>query len=406
MISMTSSLSKPRLSHLARAALTAAAVATLAGSAHAQCGLDIKASPSVIMPGQSAKVDVRARFPVSAYAFAGADFSVSAATPSWSFVTGGVIAGADVLAISASQPHLPQLGVIADPANPYTAWTGRFTPSSYAPAYIELKAEPAPGPAGPSLWYYPSLLTSSAAMCQPRGSTTGVLVNPVRLGGFAAAPREGGTIDVVGDSFVATGNTEEGVLMALLLPAVQSAPEAEIGLHYGRGVYSLILNGTATGTATQPMESLAINFTKIEYSKLPAARGYAMLIDPRGAEQVKGTLTMMDGQIVPFEVRDGRAPFTVLDLPTTIHTRAEQDERRAVVQLEWILTVPPAPHIAPGSAHPGGMNVLFMDGSVRAVRSATVQSRAKCTNNLKQLGLAVLNFEVMGTDTLTVTPQR
>jgi prepilin-type processing-associated H-X9-DG protein len=355
------------------------------------------------MPGQSAKVDVRARFPVGAYAFAGADFSVSAATPSWSFVTGGVIAGADVVGISASQPHLPQLGVVADPANPYTAWTGRFTPSSYAPAYIELKAEPAPGPAGPSLWYYPSLLTSSAAMCQPRGSTTGVLVNPVRLGTFAAAPREGGTIDIVGDSFVATGNTEDGILIAMLVPAVQAAREAETSVHYGRGVYSLALDATATGTAARPMEMISYNFTKIEYSKLPATPGYAMLIDPRGAEQVMGTLIMMDGQVVPFEVRDGRAPFTVLDLPTNIHTRAEHDERRAAVQFDWILTVPPA---VPGSSHPGGMNFLFADGSVRAVRSATVQSRAKCTNNLKQLGLAMHTFEATGTDTLTVTPQR
>jgi hypothetical protein len=338
--------------------MAAAIVAVVAGSALAQCKLDVTATPKVIMPGQAAKIDVQARFPVGAHAFAASDFGVSAGTPSWSFVTDGLIAGADVVGISASQPHAPQLGILADPANPYSAWTGKFTPASYAPAYIEIKATPN----SPSdFWYYPSALTSSAAQCQVRGGETGVFVNPVRLGKFAAAPGVGGTIRTSDGSFVATGVQDETTL-ALLLPWVSPAREASrrssATVQTSRVPTSLAFNGSVTGTASggdRPMESLSLNYTKITYQQIEYDRqqSYELNIDPMGADSVAVAIIMPDGQEVPVELRDGRAPFRVQNLPLVAVTDMIIDPRAGCVSLGWHFSA------GPSARHPGGINLLW-----------------------------------------------
>src|SRR5262245_13046484 len=134
-------------------ALGMAVTAPHPGFGATDCKLSVSASDTTLMPGELAEFDVWAHFPATAYAFASADFEVSASSAGWSAVSSGVVAGADVNNISASQLHQPFAGIFADPANPLEIWRGIYRPLSYEPRYVTIKAVPS------AFSYYPSMLT-------------------------------------------------------------------------------------------------------------------------------------------------------------------------------------------------------------------------------------------------------
>ncbi len=162
------------------------------------CKLTVQATPNVLKFGQTAKVDVRAHFPASAYAFASAAFDVLATDPLWTFATAGVIVGSDVLGIDVIQAHQPQLGIFADPSNPLRVWRGTFRPQSREPALVEIEVDPI------TFSVYPSQRTSSSAECDVEGGNDFIFVNPLRVGRWLAAPGAGTSIEIA-DSSVVTG---------------------------------------------------------------------------------------------------------------------------------------------------------------------------------------------------------
>lgn len=257
-------------SHPARSALTAALAfaAGLAAPAVAQdCALAVQASPFVLTPGQSAAVDVVAKFPAEAYAFAASEFDLAASHPSWTAASSGAIIGNDVFGASHSQAHAPQLGIFADPTNPFPVWAGEFTPTSSDPAFVQIKAVPN------SFWIYPSKLTSSSVPCDADSGNAWCFVNPVRVGEYAAAPGEGTSMDDVwvdGRIITAEGNGESAILIGLLIPAVQKVRSAPARPGFDEQPNSLILR-THTGAGPTPGESFTLNYEKATWESRPAA---------------------------------------------------------------------------------------------------------------------------------------
>lgn len=208
--------------------------------------LTVQASPQVVYTGQSAQVNVFASFPPlpspdGAYAFASSTFDVNATDPGWTFATAGAIVGNDVLGASASQAHMPQLGLPADPTNPIRVWHGTFTPVSNIPAVIEIEADPI------DFSVYPSKLTSSSAPANVVGSSDLLFVNPFRLGRWLAAPAFGTTIARENETIVGqlastgtapTGNTPIKVYLCPSGPRParnsDDAPTEEVSFYYNR----------------------------------------------------------------------------------------------------------------------------------------------------------------------------
>jgi len=189
-------------------ALAGAAAMAPTGVAAQDCKLSVQASPQVLFSGQSAQVNVFAHFPSppapnGAYAFASSNFDVSASDPAWISASAGAIVGNDVLGINASQVHAPQLGAFANPSNPIRVWHGRLAPQSAAPSVIEIKADPT------DFSVYPSKMTSSSAPCDADGGSNYILVNPLRIGRWLAAPGPGTAIEIQ-DDVIVDGNIITG----------------------------------------------------------------------------------------------------------------------------------------------------------------------------------------------------
>lgn len=187
------------------------------GLALAQDGkLSVRASSNVLYSGQSTQVNVFAHFsgPPDPYAFASSTFDIHASAPAWNLASSGAIVGNDVLGANASQAHMPQLGTFANPSNPYRVWHGVFAPQSNVPALIEIEADPL------SFSVYPSNLTSSSVPCDATGGSDFILVNPLSLGKWRAAPGQGTTIqiqdDVIVDGQIITGENWNSVSVGLL----------------------------------------------------------------------------------------------------------------------------------------------------------------------------------------------
>lgn len=402
-------------SRIAALALTAAAGALSLGSAAAMaqdCKLSVHASPNIIYSGQSASVDVLAKFPNNAYAFAATQFNVLSTHPAWTFSTGGVIAGDNVFNVVASQPHSPPTGIFANPANPYRVWRGVLSPSSKAPALVEISADPQ------AFAIYPNRRTPSWIACDSAGGSDFVMFNPLSAGQWAAAPGVGTQIQVRnGDDVVVDGRIITGaaattpILIGLLLPAVQGgrSSSADVGFDHSPDLYTTSVQVLDRDGA--PMESHSFNFTKIEYNNAPmhqvsvsaGAGASAVYRGYRGGVVVAAGDLDTSGQLPPVpalllasipsqqtaKVGLGRLTLGATNAPANVEYRYIFDGQVGAV--------------ARGrDGRP--VSVILDKVEVSVPLAAPVRPRIAAANNLRQLGLGMHTFEASGVGAMTVTP--
>ena len=379
-------------------ALAALALCALPSIAAAQCGLEIKAYPKVLLPGQTAKVDVYARSPFGAYAFAASSFDVAATLPSWAWVSDGAVVGGNVLGIDSSQPHQPALGVLADPQNPYHAWTGRFRPATNAPALVTFQALPN------DFWYYPSKLTASSAQCSPMGSQTSIFVNPVRSGPFAAAPGDGTAINAVRGGFIAESG-DQSILMGLLLPAIQVPLESSVHTQFDIAPTSFSVTSEAVS------ESYTLNFTKITYRQIESDEKYQIFVEGQNLTGARMIVHMADGSVRTispgingaFPVRFNRIPDS---LATKVAPQANAARPEQIDLLSWSFSA---------TASAGNDLYIWLPGdgeeegvchgvTVLAWARVDGASAGRVQNNIKQLALAAHNYESTGARQMLISP--
>lgn len=183
----------------------AAARGTVPDAATAQdCRMLVQAAAPIVYRGQSTRVKVfvcpsdpsDSNDPNAPYAFASADFDIRATDAQWSFATDGVIVDGEVRGIEVGQDHQPQLGIYADPSNPYWVWGGVIKPQSEEPALVEIGVEPT------EFSVYPSKETSSSVECVAEGDRDVIFVNPLTVGRWLAAPGQGTKIGVAADVMI------------------------------------------------------------------------------------------------------------------------------------------------------------------------------------------------------------
>jgi prepilin-type processing-associated H-X9-DG protein len=388
------------------------------GSALAQdCKLSVQATPHVLYAGESATVDVLAHFPSAPvlnapYAFASAAFDVHASDPLWSLASAGAIVGSDVLGIAAGQPHSPQTGVFADPANPYRVWRGVFTPDSDGPALVEVAADPT------SFSVYPSKRTSSWAPREAEGGSDFILVNPLNVGSWLAAPGNGTEIhvsdDVIVDGRIITGENPQALLIGLLLPAVQSGKTYETRVAFDEqpvtftttvqvenaqrtrvGSMNLSFDGQATGNAGGYVAgaNFAFGDGSVRFVRYQAFSG--------GVFVASGDLDASDGV-------NGKIPGLVVDsVPDSIGARVGPGRLILAAQngysvAEWSLRYDqPVNAVVRGTfgrPRPVKIDFVVVHGVIETGR------RLQSSNNLKQLGLGCHNFEASGVESMSITP--
>lgn len=375
--------------------------AGLAAPALAQDGkLTVHATPQILLPGQSAQIDVMAHVPPTAYAFAAAQFDVFATAPDWTFASAGAIVGNDVLAIGVSQPHMPHIGIMADPTNPLNVWAGTFTPASDAPALVEIKAEP-------SLFsVYPSPLTSSFAYIEAEGGSDFVMVNPVAVGRWRAAPGEGTRIHVSDDVMIdgriitAPNDPSPAILMALLLPAVQAAREAAVRVGFD-GMPESLSVGVQVESEGRPMESLAINFTKITYQNT-----YEMDANFPLGVSLQIQFSCGGESVGKLVVPEGRLPFVVERVPDAIESRVGPHVRIFSGVTPRATGSSNHTSITLGLLYDGSVRISMPNGQELLADRIEVRGRMNTANNLKQLGLGVHTFEARGVESMRLTPSQ
>lgn len=397
------------------AGLAACVSGSLVSGAMAQEGkLPMVAMPEVIRQGETAQVDVYAAFSNTMYAFAGAEFAIGAVAGAgagvWNFVSDGVILGDQVWGIDVGQAHMPQAGVLADPSNPLRVWNGRYTATSAAPALVELRAFPS------SFDVYPSKLTSSSVPCEMEGGNAFVMVNPLSVGAWSAAPGRGTRAGVVDDVWVdgriITGeNPSAAILMALLLPAVQSAPE-------GEGV-RVAFDGLPTEFAHEvrvsrgegrPHETMSLNYKKIEYNN--QAVGFELTGSESGTKRAEfqgflGGVSVAVGDVNNTGA-DAPARLIVDRVPDEVHVRVGPhvkvfDGSSQSEELIWTLV-----YDKPVEAqiyHSNWRNYRVSVDTIevrKPVKEAA--ARMRTSNNLKQLGLGMHTFEAKGVRNMRLGP--
>lgn len=394
-----------RRASTSRAALLAACLCLTGHAALAQdAKLGVTASPPLLTAGQSASVDVLAHFPDTTYAFAAAQFNVTSTHPMWSFATSGLIVGNNVTGMNVSQPHAPQSGSPADPRNPYRLWRGTFTPTTTEPALVRIAAAPS------GFWVYPSGLTSSSASMPAAGGSAWVLVNPLRVGQWAAAP--GPRVRLGADTSGAirglTTDPSDPLLIGLLLPAVQKAPETEVDVRFDQlptsfGLEVPILEDGLSG----PMESMSVNFTKMQPSGTNPGPvfGVSMVYTNAATAPVHYDVYLR-GCLVATGVADPKRPQIRFDrLPTTLRSRVapsvipSRDRSQQGIQVTSRIAFAPtgAPPVLSRITLPNGRSVLADSLELRA-------SRPVAGNNLKQLGLGCHTFTAHSATAMTLRP--
>lgn len=258
--------------------LAAGAGSTMAAD---DCRLGIVSDTPIVAFGETVSFGVDAYFPATGYAFASTAFDVLATNPGWTAASGGIVAGGSVLGISASQPHLPGTGIIADPANPFHVWDGTWTPQTPGPKLV--KFETAPG----AFTYYSNILTPSSLPCDATAWRSYVWVDPMVVGNYGrVAAAEGTVLEQTGPSdFVVSPDDTQAILIGLLLPAVQGAREASRSTLVWSGEpglfrYGLLANPESDPEAdVVPTDQLSLNFTKIEFDRTNDGEAFELAIE-------------------------------------------------------------------------------------------------------------------------------
>lgn len=393
----------------AMVALSAAAgLAATSGRTLAQtCTTSVQVTPNVIYTGQSASVDVLTHFPSNFYAWASAQFDVRATHPMWTYASSGAIAGSDVLGMNVWQSHAPQSGNFANPANPYRVWRGVFTPVSTQPALVEIKAEPS------AIAVYPNRLTPSWIAGDPKGDSDWLLVNPLRIGRWMAAPGRG-TKARVGDDVVTTGkiitaeNPSAAILIGLLLPAVQKVEETQVGVRFEGRPASFAARVDLDGI---PGEAPSLRFTQVVMPDMGDLGAYSVVADLAQPDGTPVTFNAFLGnvRVAAGEMRGDVPSLWVDRVPDTITTRVARDRG-----LSGGRTLPTAevklPNVLISSYSTSGhaaspLRLVLTDGRIVEADTVVVAvRRTQSGNNLKQIGLACHTFEATGVQKMTIVP--
>lgn len=371
-------------------------LATLAAPVLAQdCTLEIQAVPQVILPGQSAFVGVHAGFPAGFYAFASGGFDVGADTPAWRAASAGTIVGADVVGIQVAQAHSPQNGVLADPSNPVRVWSGVFTPESYAPAFVEFEVLPT------SFSVFPSNMTPSSIPCDAVGSRAWVMVNPVRLGAYGAAPGAGTNMDdVFIEGRIITAEAAPGgtsTLVGLLVPAVQKSPAAGTRASFGSPPSTMSFRAHVSGDG-RPLDSYSFNFERLENGAGYAARtdlplGVGLQIQFSHAGRVVAAVATPQGETPLFRAQV---------LPDTFGARIEQPPDTGSRPVKFPRQVSLVGRFTSDRAQP----FILPDGRVITADTVEVSAAVGRINNIRQIGLALHSYAATDARTMTLQVPR
>lgn len=378
----------------------AAAIALSSSQVLAQeCPLGVRAAPNVIYAGQSAGVDLLAHFPSNMYALASARFDVHATLPAWTFASSGVVAGSDVLGMDVWQTHAPQTGTFADPANPFPVWRGAFTPNTSKPVLVEIAADPS------AMAVYPNRLTPSWVPGVARGDSDWILVNPLPVGRWVAAPGPGTQVhtgdDVIVDGRIIIGENPAGpVRIGLLLPAVQKVGESVMRVCFDDRPESF---AATVDLPTLPGEQLALNFTRADWPPAGNERVYRLSADLGSGDRTPIRFEGFLGgvRVAAGELDSERAPLWVDRVPEEIRVGARPVRTRGGYQLETVLV---------SSYQTGGhasapARLFLANGSIIEIDRLRVRAtRAASSNNLKQLGLGCHVLEASGVRSMTVVP--
>lgn len=428
-------------------ALAGAAAMAPTGVAAQDCKLSVQASPQVLFSGQSAQVNVFAHFPSppapnGAYAFASSNFDVSASDPAWISASAGAILGNDVLGINASQAHAPQLGAFANPSNPIRVWHGRFAPQSAAPSVIEITADPT------DFSVYPSKLTSSSAPCDADGGSNYILVNPLRMGRWLAAPGPGTAIeiqdDVIVDGDIITGENCNATSIGgatIKVYICPSDPRASRGTGVPSGSVQFFDSSnrvvfdhmpdsfTATvhipgagddvfqwdpgdGVDADPpqrsrVSSMTVSFSGLENGGYAAGAIFAMSdgsVRPVRYSGYMGGVYVASGDL--NDENDGNLPDLVVSaLPQTFEAHSSRGALQSLSgNNTWTLRYdqPVVVIVRGANGQPQALTVDRID--VQGIRETAAQMRS--SNNLKQLSLGCHVFTAKGVQQMTVTPQQ
>jgi hypothetical protein len=371
------------LSHAARA-LGLAAALSFAPAFAQDCQLAVRAGKLVLYPGQGTAVDVFARFPVSAHAFASSQFRVLADLPAWLAVSAGVVVGDDVLNINASQLHQPFLGVLADPTNPLRIWNGKYEPSDWSPRLVRFETTPL------SFSYYPSPLTPSTASCIAEPTRDYVLVNPLPVARFGVAPGEGTSIQRTGPNQFRAQTASPALLIGLLLPAVQASEE---------GPRLVVRSSTPPERVEQSLVAdrtvLPHPVTVLAWARTSGSAPGGLRVSAGDVQGVEFHFLRGGGHVQVFSGTTGELPCALPELPIAYGSRVVHDRRAGQTRVigvgrfdrEQTLSIPGLGAVVCDTievhavqhnlrqiaiaahayeiAGPSGVNVLLMDGSVR-----------------------------------------
>lgn len=391
----------PMMRRLLAASVAAVPLALVTSAAVAQdCSLSVHASPQVLAPGESAKINVLAQFPSTFHAFAAATFDMKASHPAWTFASSGVIVGTTVGGIAVSQPHVPPLGILADPANPYLAWTGKLKPTSAAPALIEVESSPG------EFWVYPSAQTSSAAPRDATGDSDYIFVNPLAVGGVRAAPGTNTTVaihdDVIVDGRIITAENPAPILIGLLLPAVQVV-RSSVGVWIpGRPSDFSVLTQTTDGVSRSNFRLTFNGQTTggpdMDYGVSASGQGPRV----RAFDGFSGGVRVAVGDL-DAPTPGGLPALSLASIPDHIETRVEQQtaSRRGGMLLSVQLMYD-SPVVATLRGPNGQQRTLKMDRIVVSV-PLDPGTALPSGNNLRQIGLASHAFEAAGVPGMVLT---